>query len=270
MSRHQKMQRPTPRRDAAAEYLYGTHAVREALLAGRRSVHRVWMAATRHADSVDIGRLCAQARVSVAECVMEKLYQMVRTEHHQGVVAEVAPYPYVTVESLLEQARQQPRDFFLVVLDQVQDPHNLGSIVRTALGCGAHGVVTLTDRAAGVTSAVAKASAGAVEWMPIAQVVNLAQLLRTLKSENIWVVGLAGEGATDLYAYEFRGAHAMVLGAEGTGLRRLVRELCDSVIRIPIGGAVGSYNVAVAGAMVLGEFLRQKGLNPLDTSARIS
>lgn len=238
---------------AHGELLFGVHPIREALRAGRRTVHELLVGNAGAADQVDPRRTVPRRVVSAQE-----LSRLTDGGVHQQIAARAGPLPLLDLRELLDLAADDPQGPFLVVLDQVQDPHNVGAIARTALGCGAHGLVIPKDHACPLTGVVAKSSAGAIEWLPIAQVTNLASALKQLQDADVWVVGLAADATQSLYAYEFRGGHAIVMGAEGKGLRRLTSESCDTLIKIPMHGAVESLNVSVAAAMTLGEVMRQR------------
>lgn len=247
-------------RSEREDYLTGVHSVTAAISAGRRIVQQLWVTPRRSPDFQELLALARKHNIPTINQPAEQLQQRSRHTQHQGVVALVTDYPYVEVAALIDQVVQHGDQGFLVVLDQIQDPHNLGAIARTALGCGAQGMIVPQDRSALVTPAVVRSSAGATEWLPIAQVTNVNNAIKLLKDNNIWVVGLEADGDTDLYKHNFSGAHAVVLGSEGEGLRKLVRKNCDTIISIPMQGPVGSYNVSVAAAMILGEVARQKQL----------
>lgn len=236
------------------DILFGHHAVVEALVGGLRPVHEIWATPERlkEIQSLLKGDIVVHA-VDVAG-----LRKIVPQLQHQGIAARVDPFRYSAYDVVIERALREPRGAFLVILDQIQDPHNLGALIRTAHCVGAHGLLLSKDRAASVTPAVCRAAAGATEHLPIVQVTNIVQTIKLLKSHYIWVVGAEGESSQSLYDYRFDGGHAIVLGAEGKGLRRLVREACDLLLAIPLQGRIGSYNVSVAGAMILGEVMRQR------------
>ncbi len=214
-----------------AEHVYGKQAVAEAQK-GRRKVHRVWEAPKTPA---------------------EELERIAGSPEHQGIVAEVDPYPYADPASLLA-----GEDALVLALDQVQDPHNLGAACRAAEVAGATGVVIPERRAAAVTAAVAKASAGAVEHLPIARVRNLADWIAEAKDAGAWVYGAEAGGATDYTEVDFKGRCVLVLGGEGEGIRPRVRESCDAVVSIPVRGEIESLNVSVAAAVLLFEAVRQR------------
>jgi 23S rRNA (guanosine2251-2'-O)-methyltransferase len=233
--------------------IYGIHAVGEALKARRvsRLVH-VRGAGAR------IDTLIARAhdlRIPVETVDRKALEKMTRGGVHQGVAADLQALAAYTVEELVQQAEGPP---LLVVLDGIEDPHNVGAILRSVDGVGGHGVIRQARHAAPLDVATAKASAGAVHHVKIATVVNISRALETLKTQGVWTVGLDGE-ATDSYdALDYTLPTAFVLGAEGQGLRRLVRETCDRLVRIPMGGLVDSLNVSVAAGVVLFEAARQR------------
>jgi 23S rRNA (guanosine2251-2'-O)-methyltransferase len=183
--------------------------------------------------------------------------------NHQGVVAEAAPYVYATIEDVIEAAKASPAPL-LLMLDVLQDPQNLGSLLRTAAAAGAQGVVIPEHRAVGVTPAVVKASAGAIERLKIAQVTNLSRAIDALKEVGIWAVGLDASAVTRYDQADLNRPLALVVGGEGKGLRPLVRQHCDMVVSLPMPGAIESLNAAVAGSIVLYEALRQRGQQPAD------
>lgn len=221
--------------------LYGRNAVREALRARRRTVHEVW-ATKRVAEEAWL----REAKVNVHLADGAQIKQRCGAPDHQGVAAKAAPYPYADPRLLLE--GQEP---FLVALDELQDPQNLGAICRTAETAGCSGVVITERRAAEVTPAVCKASAGAVEHIPIARVTNLADFLIRAKERNIWCYGAAGEARTSYTDVDWRGPVCVVLGAEGKGLRRRVAETCDDLVALPMRGQIESLNVSATGAILL-------------------
>lgn len=219
--------------------LYGRNAVREALRAGRRPVHEVW--ATKRVASEPWLR---GVRVHVADG--EQIAQRAGAPDHQGVAARVGAYPYANPEALLE--GEAP---FLVALDELQDPQNLGAICRTAETAGCDGVIICERRAAEVTPAVCKASAGAVEHLPIARAGNLADFLVRAKERNVWCYGAAGDAPTGYLDVDWRGGVCIVLGAEGKGLRRRVADTCDDLVSLPMRGRIESLNVSATGAILL-------------------
>ena len=183
---------------------------------------------------------------------------MSRTHAHQGVIALASVREYVSVESILNAAREKGEAPLLVVCDEISDPHNLGAIIRTAYCAGAHGVIIPKRRSAGLTSVVAKTSAGAVSYLPVARVPNLPALLKDLKDQGVWVFGTAAGGTTDLYPADLKGPAAIVIGSEGEGMSRLVEENCDFLVSIPMKGGLNSLNASAAAAILLYEAVRQR------------
>ena len=176
---------------------------------------------------------------------------------HQGVVAYISTYEYCDAADILEKARQKGEDPFIIILDGIEDPHNLGAIMRTADGAGAHGVIIPKRRAAGITDVVAKASAGAVEYVPVAKVSNIAQTIDRLKESGVWI-GACDMDGTDYDKTDMKGSLALVIGAEGQGISRLVKEKCDFIISIPMAGKIASLNASNAAAILMYEARRQR------------
>ena len=240
------------------EILYGRHAVHESLRAGRRKPYRLMLAeGVRQTDVIGQAVFLAQ-QAGVEVCRTERRYlDRLGNVHHQGVALETSEYPYSALDDLLAAASP-----LLLLLDLLQDPQNVGSLLRTAEAVGVHGVVIQRRRAVGITPAVVHASAGAVEHLPVAQVTNLADAIARLKAHDVWVAGLeAMPGAQRYDQADLSGPLAIVVGSEGTGLRRLVRKRCDFLLRLPMLGRVTSLNAAVAGSVVLYEVLRQRQVN---------
>jgi 23S rRNA (guanosine2251-2'-O)-methyltransferase len=233
--------------------IYGLHPVLEALRTGR--VSRVRVADRRDERVAEVLQAAAERGVPVEQVPREVLAHASGRGAHQGVVAEVAGGRDWRVEELVRDAAGVP---LLVVLDGIEDPHNVGAILRTADAAGASGVVRQARRAAPLDGAVARASAGAVAHVRIATVVNIARAIDELKRLGVWIVGLAASGRTRYDEVEYGAPTAVVLGAEGTGLRRLVREACDWAVSIPMAGRVESLNVSVAAGIVLFEAVRQR------------
>ena len=233
--------------------VYGVNPVLEALRAGR--VKEIRVGERSGGRMPDVLALARDRGVGVRRVSVEVLDRESRRGVHQGVVADVEDAPSYSIEELVRGAAGTP---LLVVLDGVEDPHNLGAILRTADAAGADGVVRQTRRSAGLDGAAAKASAGAVAHVRIAEVVNIARALDELKAAGVWTVGLVAEADTPYDAIDFTVPSAIVLGAEGSGLRRLVRERCDFLAGIPMRGRVSSLNVSVAAGVALFEAVRQR------------
>ncbi len=242
------------------EVLYGIHSVSEALRSRGQRIDYVAIARERH--DAKLQRIiddCRASGISVRFVPRPQLDRTARTPNHQGIIAVTAAKEYAEVDALL--AHKRGSHSLIVVLDGVQDPHNLGAVIRTAEAAGADGVVIPERRAVGVTGTVAKASAGASEYLPIARVTNIARTLEELKAANIWTVGL-DERATQTYdQLDYKIDCALVLGAEGSGLHDLVRKKCDFLVSLPMLGRVPSLNVSVAAGIVLYEILRQRTSN---------
>lgn len=240
--------------------LYGVNPVRELLRAGGGGIAELWLAegTARGAAFGELERLGREAGAKVRHAPRPKLERLAGTDRHQGIVAVVADFRYAEVEDLLAAAAASGRATLLVGLDGVEDPQNLGAIIRSAHALGAHGVVIPKDRAAGVTAAVAKASAGAIERCPVARVTNMSKAIEGLKEAGIWSVALVADAERSLAEVDLRGPIALVLGSEGEGLRPLVRRTCDLAARIPMKGEVESLSVAAAAAVALYEAARQR------------
>ncbi|MGD1994721.1 MAG: 23S rRNA (guanosine(2251)-2'-O)-methyltransferase RlmB [Anaerolineae bacterium] len=242
------------------ETLYGRNPVYESLRAGRRQFYRLIIAETVRATDVvsDILSLAESAGVTV-EWVPRHNLNWLGDVNHQGVALEASDYPYVKVHQILDVARQRGEPPFLLLLDLLKDPQNLGSLLRTAEAVGLHGAIIQRRRAVGVTPAVVNTSSGAVEHIPVAQVTNLSNTIRDLKASDVWVAGLeSARGAKRYDRADLSGPLAIVVGSEGSGLRRLVKERCDFLIELPMQGRVTSLNASVAGSIALYEAWRQR------------
>lgn len=238
------------------ELVFGVNPVREALR-GSRGVFELYVQSTASDHRLEkILELAKERDVKVCKRDREDLTRMCGSSHHQGMVLKVAPFPYVDLDDIVAAIARAGTSGFLLILDGIQDPHNLGALIRSAACAGANGVVIPRDRACGVTPAAEKSSAGAVETIPVAQVTNVAQTLETLKKSGYWIYGLAGEAKQSVYDVKFSGNVALVIGSEGEGIRPLVRKQCDVVMSIPQYGGVGSLNASVAGGIALFEVAR--------------
>ena len=250
--------RPLP--DAEADgVIEGRNAVIEALRVGA-AIDKIYIA--RGETDKTLGHIASKARdagIVVVEADRRKLDGMSRTHAHQGVIALAAVREYATVESILAAAAEKGEPPLLVVCDEISDPHNLGAILRTAECAGAHGVIIPKRRSAGLTAVVAKTSAGAVSYMPVARVANIPSLLKDLKQQGVWVFGTAADGTTDLYSADLKGPAAIVIGSEGSGMTRLVSETCDFLVSIPMKGRISSLNASAAADILLYEAVRQRG-----------
>lgn len=253
--------RPAPTVAPDSELLFGRNVVVEALRAGR-PIRRVILAATAHGDSIARVIDAARARGVQVETVDPRRLDVLVGEqgagHHQGVVAIAAPFRYAALDDVVHAARRGVAPPLVLVLDTLQDPQNFGSLLRTAAAVGAHGAILPEHRAVGVTAAVSRASAGATEHLPIAQVGNLVRALATLKEAGLWIVGLDARAEQVHTDADLSGPLAIVVGAEGRGIRPLVRQTCDFLVRLPMPGPIESLNAGVAGSVVLYEVLRQR------------
>ncbi len=252
-------QRPWKERQEEADgIIEGRNVVIEALRAGT-PIDKVYLA--RGETDAALGHIAAKARAAgaaVVDCDRRKLDAMSVTHAHQGVIAVAAVREYADVEDLLRAAEEKGEPPLLVVCDELSDPHNLGAVIRTAECAGAHGVIIPKRRSAGLTAVVAKTSAGAVSHLPVARVANLTACLKELKERGVWVYGTAADADTRIYQADLRGPAAIVIGSEGTGMSRLVRETCDLLLAIPMRGKLNSLNASAAAAILLYEAVRQR------------
>ena len=240
-----------------AEYIYGFHAVQSRLRSHADSVLELYIDLDRQDQRArNLLQLAEQLQVRILPVDRKRLDGMAGNDKHQGCVARVSPVKLaVSIEEVLETVEGTP---LLLILDGVKDPHNLGACLRLADGLGAHAVIAPKDRAVGLNATVRKVASGAAEVIPFIPVTNLARTLRDLKDQNVWIMGAAGEAEQDLFSAKLTGPLAWVLGAEGEGLRRLTREHCDALIKIPMFGSVESLNVSVACGICLFETQRQR------------
>ncbi len=249
-----------PDNEIKNEIVEGRNAVIEALRAGR-AIDKIFIAK----GDVDktLGHIASKARdkgIVVVECDRKKLDFMSQTHAHQGVIALCAVREYCTVEDIFAVAEERGEKPFVIVCDEISDPHNLGAIIRSAECAGAHGVIIPKRRSAGLTAIVDKASAGAAEHMAIARVPNIPAAIKELKDRGLWVYGTAADGQSDLWHTDFTGNVALVIGSEGDGMGRLVRESCDFIVSLPMKGQVSSLNASAAAAIVMYEVLRQRSV----------
>jgi 23S rRNA (guanosine2251-2'-O)-methyltransferase len=237
----------------------GIHSVRSALKFGRDGVDVLWLERGRRDRRLaELADLARQSGIPVQQKDCAALDQAAQGINHQGALAWVrapASRPARDLDSLLDQITGPP---LLLLLDEIQDPHNLGACLRTADAAGVHAVIAPKDNAVGLTPVVCKVASGAAETVPYIQVTNLARTMDALKDRGIWLIGTAGEASADLYGTDLRGALGLVMGNEGTGLRRLTGERCDALVRLPMAGTVESLNVSVAAGVCLFEAVRQR------------
>ncbi len=257
---NEKYRRPyrgTPVQEIEGQ-LEGRNALTEALKSGR-TIDKVFIAA----GETDRGlqRLAAQAKEAGAVVVpvdRRKLDAMSVTHAHQGVITLAAAHEYATIGDILEEAKARGEEPLIVICDELTDPHNLGAIIRSAECAGAHGVIIPKRRSVGLTAVVAKASAGAVEYMKVARVTNITAAIEELKKQGVWVFGTGAEGSVPMYQADLKGPAAIVIGSEGDGMSRLVQRSCDVTMHIPMKGRITSLNASAAASILLYEAVRQR------------
>lgn len=240
------------------DIIEGRNAVIEALRVGR-SIDKIFVA--KGETDKTLGHIASKARetgIVVVDADRRKLDNMSVTHAHQGVIALIGVNEYCSVDDILAAAQEKNEAPFIIVCDEVSDPRNLGAIIRSAECSGAHGVIIPKRRSAGLTAIVGKASAGAAEHMKIARVSNIPSVLKELKDKGLWVYGAAAGGSSDLWHTDFTGSMALVIGSEGDGIGRLVRENCDFIVNIPMVGKINSLNASAAASIIMYEVLRQR------------
>lgn len=243
------------------EKLAGVNSIMEALK-GRRKVQKILIQEGRTGKKVDeLVRLANKKGVFIQYVEKQRLDQMYTAANHQGIIAQVDSYEYSTIEEVLEYAalRQEPPLF--LILDGLEDPQNFGSVIRTAECAGVHGVIIPRHNSVEITAAVARASAGAVEHMNIVQETNLVNVIKKLKEQGLWIIGADISGESDYFDVSIPSPTAIVIGGEGQGIRRLVKENCDLLVKIPMTGMINSLNASVAAALVIYEAIRQRKIN---------
>lgn len=239
----------------SADFVYGRHAVREALAQPERVNKLFLQEGLSGKDVTPIIRLAQEHRIQIQNVPKAKLQDLVGDVVHQGVVAAIAAYEYATLDDIFEKAQDQEEEPFILILDGIEDPYNLGSILRTADATGVHGIIIPKRRSVALTATVAKASTGAIEHVPVVRVTNLTQTIEQLKEQGVWVFGTDMAG-TDYRRWNTQGALAVVMGNEGKGVSRLVKESVDEMITIPMTGHVQSLNASVASALMMYEVFR--------------
>ena len=235
----------------------GRNAVIEAFRSGKPIDKVFILDGCQDGPMVTIRREAKKKDVMIKYVTKERLDQMSETGKHQGVIAYAAAYEYAEVSDILEKAKEKGEDPFIFILDNIEDPHNLGAIIRTANLAGAHGVIIPKNRAVGLTATVAKASAGALNYTPVAKVTNLSQTIEELKKEGLWFV-CADMNGTKMYDLNLKGPIGLVIGNEGEGVSRLVKEKCDMTASIPMKGDIDSLNASVAAGVLAYEIVRQR------------
>ncbi len=249
---------PAPQAEEAEGQLEGRNALQEALNSGR-TIDKVFVAAGDTDRSLQrLAALAKEAGAVVVSVDRRKLDAMSVTRAHQGIIALAAAHVYYTIDDILEKAAARGEAPLIVVCDELTDPHNLGAVLRSAECAGAHGVVIPKRRSVGLTATVAKASAGAVEYMKVAKVANINSAIQELKEKGVWVYGTAAEGSVPMYQADFTCPAAIVIGNEGDGMSPLVRKNCDCLVHIPMKGKISSLNASAAASILLYEAVRQR------------
>jgi 23S rRNA (guanosine2251-2'-O)-methyltransferase len=239
------------------DFIGGRNPVIEALKSGRE-INKIWIAEGSQKGSIQqILGLAKESKVMVQYVPKKKIEQMV-AENHQGVVASVAAYTYAEIDDIFDKAAQKGEDPFVLILDELEDPHNLGSIMRTADATGAHGIIIPKRRAVGLTSTVAKASTGAIEHIPVARVTNLSRAVDELKERGVWVAGTDASGKQDYRQLDGTLPIGLIIGSEGKGMSRILREKCDFLVQLPMAGHVTSLNASVAASVLMYEVYRNR------------
>ncbi len=248
-----------PGENNSADILIGRNPVMEALKA-ERPINKILVASGERKGSIkEIIALAKERHIVIQEVNSVYLNQLSQEGNHQGIAAMVSPFAYVEVEDLLEKAGKNGENAFIILSDGITDPYNLGALIRTAEAAGAHGLVIPKRNSSPVTSTVAKASAGAIEYLPVARETNIVRCIEYLKKQGLWIVGADADGETLIYNVDLKVPIALVVGGEDKGVGRLVKEHCDIVTSIPMKGRMSSLNASVAGAVLMYEVLRQRG-----------
>ena len=245
-------------RELPDDVLVGRNAVTEALKSGR-GINKLWIASGDREGSVaEIAALAKERGIVVQYVARAKIEALAGGHRHQGVLAYVAPVPYAELEDILKAAEAKGEAPFLVLLDELEDPHNLGALLRTADATGVHGILIPKRRSVSLNATVAKTSAGAVEYVPVARIGNIAQTLKKLKEKGFWVAGADMDGEKAYYEADLTGPLVLVVGSEGKGMSRLTKEACDFIVRMPMVGRINSLNASVAGSILMYESMRQR------------
>lgn len=239
------------------EMIIGKNPVLEALQSGR-PINKIIISDQLNKNTERELHQMAKKANTIIQKVPKKRIDQLSKGRHQGIIAYVTAYDYATIEEIVENARRKEQLPFIIILDEIEDPHNLGAILRTADATGVHGVIIPKRRAVGLTETVAKTSAGAIEHIPVARVTNIAKTIDELKEKNIWVVGTDEEGSKDYRTLDGDTAIALVIGNEGKGISRLVKEKCDWTIHLPMKGSIPSLNASVAAGILMYEIYRER------------
>lgn len=240
------------------DQIEGRNAVLEYLESGKDINKILITKGEKHGSINKIIAIAKERKIIISELERSKLNQIAQTENNQGVIAIVPPYDYCEVEDILEVAKKRQEEAFILILDGIEDPHNLGSIIRTAETAGVHGIIIPKRRACGINSTVSKVSAGAVQHMKIARVNNINETIKFLKQNDIWICGTDGQAKTYYFQQDFKMPIAIVIGSEGYGMSRLVKENCDFLVKIPMKGKITSLNASVSAGIVMYEATRQR------------
>lgn len=236
----------------------GRNAVIE-LLKSDKTINKIMIAKGEKQGSIyEIIKLAKEKRIVITEVDKAKLDTISETKHHQGVIAFASPIEYKTLDDILEIAKSKNEDPFILIADEIEDPHNLGALIRTAEIAGCHGLIIPKRRSALVTEVVTKVSCGATEYLPIARVNNINEAVRDLKENGVWVVGTDGSADKLYYEQDFRGPIAIIIGSEGRGMNKLTMKSCDFLVKIPMFGHITSLNASVSGGIVLFEAVKQR------------
>lgn len=245
-------------RELPDDVLVGRNAVTEALKSGR-GINKLWIASGDREGSVaEIAALAKERGIVVQYVERAKIESLAGGHRHQGVLAYVAPVPYAELDDILKAAEAKGEAPFLVLLDELEDPHNLGALLRTADATGVHGILIPKRRSVSLNATVAKTSAGAVEYVPVARIGNIAQTLKKLKEKGFWVAGADMDGEKAYYEADLTGPLVLVVGSEGRGMSRLTKEACDFIVSMPMVGRINSLNASVAGSILMYESMRQR------------
>ncbi|KAB7704649.1 23S rRNA (guanosine(2251)-2'-O)-methyltransferase RlmB [Bacillus aerolatus] len=239
------------------EFIAGRNPVLEALRSDRE-INKIWIAEGAQRGSVQQIIKAAKEKNVLVQFVPKQKVDQMSDENHQGVVASVAAYNYAELDDLFEKAEKSGEAPFFLLLDEIEDPHNLGSIMRTADAVGAHGIIIPKRRAVGLTAAVAKASTGAIEYIPVVRVTNLSRTIDELKERGVWIAGTDAKGADDYRQLDGTMPLGLVIGSEGKGMGRLIKEKCDFLIQLPMAGRVTSLNASVAAGLLMYEVYRRR------------
>lgn len=245
-------------RELPDDVLVGRNAVTEALKSGR-GINKLWIASGDREGSVsEIAALAKERGIVVQYVERAKIEALAGGHRHQGVLAYVAPVPYAELDDILKAAEEKGEAPFLVLLDELEDPHNLGALLRTADATGVHGILIPKRRSVSLNATVAKTSAGAVEYVPVARIGNIAQTLKKLKEKGFWVAGADMDGEKAYYEADLTGPLVLVVGSKGRGMSRLTKEACDFIVSMPMVGRINSLNASVAGSILMYESMRQR------------